>query len=176
MSMEKVTKLWTSRSQYLSAQRCSRLRYLEYHAGSAGIGLAPTRKSIHLVIGGAVHAGLEVLLREGQAALDWHKSLFTDCTDAAAIEVLFNGVCEDDNGNPIKYARAIEDRAVVAALAELALMSTEGVELDAQEKADSQKLLAGAAISSVSAVSVNPLASSTQDSAITVTFDGWEMP
>ena len=58
--------IYTDRSRVQTAQRCRRLRWLGYHEGTAGVGLVPVKKSIHLVVGGAVHAGLELLLREGQ--------------------------------------------------------------------------------------------------------------
>ena len=44
-----MKRIWTDRSRSETAQRCRRLRWLEYHEGSAERGLSPVRKSIHLV-------------------------------------------------------------------------------------------------------------------------------
>jgi hypothetical protein len=65
--------LYTDRSRSQAYRRCPRQRYLEYHAGPQSRGIVPVRKSIHLIIGLAFHAGAEVLLRramEEEAGLD----------------------------------------------------------------------------------------------------------
>jgi hypothetical protein len=55
-----MTTIYTDRSRIETAQRCARLRYLEYHA--EGIGLTSAKKPLPLAVGGAVHKGLESLL------------------------------------------------------------------------------------------------------------------
>lgn len=120
--------IYTDRSRIIAAQRCRRLRWLSYHEGKDGMGLEPARKGIHLVVGGAVHSGMEVLLREGQTAIDLAAG---ETLDAKLVNV-FDVAGEDGR----TVARGIEDRAVRAALADLSRdMGTEGVELDAEEAA-----------------------------------------
>lgn len=52
---------FTSRSAIETYQRCPRKRYLEYH--HLGTGVRPAKPNVHLLMGGAVHAGVETLLR-----------------------------------------------------------------------------------------------------------------
>lgn len=123
-------RIYVDRSRVNDTHRCKRLRYLGYHAGSAHRGLQPVRKSIHLVIGGAVHAGLEVLLREAQKWLNEYPH-------------------EDLDKLFIKARPAIEQRAVASALADLAAASAHGVELDTLEVAGTEaaiQMAAGVAI------------------------------
>lgn len=123
--------IYTDRSRIQAKQRCPRLRWLEYHEGEAGVGLTPKRKSIHLVVGGAVHAGMEVLLGEGQESVD----LVAGETLAEKLDNIF--VVTGNMGDTI--ARRIEDRAVAAALIHLSSeMGSEGVELDPEEQAARQ--------------------------------------
>jgi hypothetical protein len=128
--------IYTSRTPVHLYQRCKRLRWLSTHEGEKGMGLEPKRKSIHLVVGGAVHSGLEVLLREGQEWLNDHSRLFPTDSLAAHLDVMFdssrNGAT---SGQPV--SRWIEDRAVAAALADLAKEMSDGggVELDPEEQA-----------------------------------------
>jgi hypothetical protein len=99
---------------------------LEYYEGATGLGLVPVRKSIHLVIGSAVHAGLAVLLEEGGLAIE---SLCRVESLADSLHLFFDSPA----------ARTIEDRAVAAALADLgAEMGEAGVELDPEEQAVKQ--------------------------------------
>jgi len=126
--------LFTSRSAVLCYQRCRRLRYLEYYAGPEGIGLQPARKSSHLVVGGAVHAGLEVLLREGQRWLDRN----LHCLEAGKVATLdeqleFLFVQSRGLADGKTVARQIEDAAVGAALVEFEKEWAEGVEMDPEE-------------------------------------------
>lgn len=133
-------KVFIDRSRVLDYERCKRLRYLGYHAGSANRGLQPIRKSIHLIIGGAVHAGMEVLLREGQREL-YHIAKHMCGPDAAIgehLKVLFETSVVDAKAG-ITFARNIEDMAVVSALADLAAATAHGVELDDLEKFETAK-------------------------------------
>lgn len=57
----------TDRSRIITHQRCARARWLEYH--EAGTGITSARKPLPLAVGGAVHAGLAILLREAQSGL-----------------------------------------------------------------------------------------------------------
>lgn len=116
----------TDRSRVQAYQRCRRLRYLEYHAGSAGVGLRPVKLSIHLVIGLAVHAGLATLLRESQAALDFAMAGVAGTLEQGLVSLFHRP-------GPI---RMIEDSAVAAALAEMAEATAHGVQLDDQETLD----------------------------------------
>jgi hypothetical protein len=127
--------IYTDRSRYQAYGRCKRLRYLEYHAGEVGVGLTPKRRSIHLVVGSAVHAGLEVLLRDGQYALD---HLSGDNSFQALFEI-------PDPSSNHTVARQIENRAVTAALTDLRKEMNDGVELDPEEQAAQQAALASQA-------------------------------
>jgi hypothetical protein len=117
-------RVYVDRSRNLDADRCMRLRWIAYHAGSAQLGVQPVRKSIHLVLGGAVHSGLEVLLRESSEWLNFNPSL--------GVEGLFRVQTFGDQ----LLVRAIENDAVAAALADLSKMTLHGVELDENEKPD----------------------------------------
>jgi hypothetical protein len=57
--------VYTDRSRILAYQQCPRLRYLQYHQD--GTGIESARKPLPLAVGGAVHKGLETLLRDGGA-------------------------------------------------------------------------------------------------------------
>ena len=59
-------QVFTDRSRIITAQRCRRQRFHEYHDGEAGVGIVSARKPLPLAVGGAVHAGLAVLLAGGQ--------------------------------------------------------------------------------------------------------------
>lgn len=95
-----MRKVATDRSRIETAQRCKRLRWLEYHEG--GTGIVSAKKALPLAVGGAVHVGLATLVGDGQAALDANGRL-----EAAgkAAEVQW---------------RQIEERAVEAALTDFA--------------------------------------------------------
>ena len=118
--------IYTSRTPVQAYQRCKRLRWLSTAEGPEGMGLEPARKSSHLVVGGAVHAGTEVLLREGQTAVD----LAAGETIAEKLANVFDALPE---GVFAPISRQIEDRAVAAALAEFAASWSDGVELDPEE-------------------------------------------
>jgi hypothetical protein len=60
-----VKRVFVDRSRVETYQRCHRLRYLEYH--EAGMGITSARKPLPLAVGGSVHEGLAMLLKEGQA-------------------------------------------------------------------------------------------------------------
>lgn len=130
--------LFTSRSAVISYQRCKRMRWLEYSEGADGMGLQPAKKSVHPVVGGAVHSGLEVLLRSGQDYLNHLTAEVPECeTLAQQLEFMFIESCGAVDGKTV--ARQIEDRAVAAALADLASeMGATGVELDAEERAGAE--------------------------------------
>jgi hypothetical protein len=106
--------VWTDRSRILEYQRCNHRRWLAYHEG--GMGLAPRRTPLPLAVGSAVHAGLAVLLREGQRYSDGDKYAYSDTL------------------HDIVSQRGIEELAVKAALAELATHA-DGLELDLSERA-----------------------------------------
>jgi hypothetical protein len=136
--------LYTSRSAVISTQRCRRLRWLEYFEGAEGVGLTPARKSSHLVVGGAVHAGMEILLREGQATLDQLAAQPPDSTLEGQLTMLFDLPTEKTGKTGRTLARRIENQAVAAALGELDRAWSEGVELDPEE-ARQRALAAGGA-------------------------------
>lgn len=128
--------IYTDRSRIVAAQRCRRLRYLEYHAGPDGMGLQPRRKSVHLVVGGAVHAGVEVLLRDSQIELDRLAALNLDASLQDNLDFMFARMCRVDAGEAgVSLAREIEDRAVEAALKAFDEDFGTGVELDPEEMA-----------------------------------------
>ena len=93
-------KVWVDRSRYETAQSCARRRWLEYHEAETGIVAA--KKPLPLAVGSAVHEGLAVLLREGQAAQD------DDARAKAGADYVYHALPE------------IEERAVAAALADFA--------------------------------------------------------
>lgn len=161
--------IYTDRSRIQTYQRCPRKRWLEYHEGAEARGLAPAKKSIHLVLGGAVHTGLEVLLREGQAAM----AMMAGNDLPAKLDNLFVEL----RGAIQTVARQIENRAVTAALADLHReMCDAGVELDAEEAAQlAVKEGEGQLQPQVDFTGMMPVASAhaaVQDSPITISFDG----
>jgi hypothetical protein len=93
-------QIFTDRSRIESFQRCNRLRWLEYH--QSGMGLTPARKPLPLAVGGAVHVGLEALLREGQQEYD----LFLRVPVEGQTAVVFS--------------MGLEEHAVAAAITDLA--------------------------------------------------------
>jgi len=85
------------------------------------------------VVGGAVHSGLEVLLREGQQWIDKFASIHDQSDFSAIVEALFSGMESGERG-PVLSCRVIEDRAVAAALTDFAEAWGEaGVEMDPEE-------------------------------------------
>lgn len=56
-------RVWADRSRAIDHTRCPRLRHLRYHSGPSGMGMESARKDLPLAVGGAVHSGIEVLLR-----------------------------------------------------------------------------------------------------------------
>jgi len=78
--------IWTDRSRIEAHQLCERFRFLSYHEGPDHLGIAPARKPLALCVGGAVHRGLETLLRgsmDGSLALSIVK--LEDAAVAAAL-------------------------------------------------------------------------------------------
>ena len=61
---------YTDRSRQEQQDRCARARWHAYHDGGRGMVLA--RRPLPLAVGGAVHAGLAALLRDGQDYIDKH--------------------------------------------------------------------------------------------------------
>ena len=53
---------FTDRSRINLGQTCPAKRWIQYHAGPEGRGLVPAREGEDLVLGRAVHAGMEILL------------------------------------------------------------------------------------------------------------------
>jgi hypothetical protein len=88
--------VWSDRSRVEEYQRCNRLRFLSYHEGPSGLGIAPAKKPLPLCVGGAVHKGLETLLR-GTIAFDLPMAA---------------------DPWPTRDLRVLEDQAVAAALAD----------------------------------------------------------
>lgn len=159
-----IQKVYVDRSRHLDYQRCKRLRWLGYHAGSTAMGLQPVRKSIHLVLGSAVHAGQAVLLWESQIELyaleQFSISAGKEFDLQLGLEALFGPAS----------MRPIEDAAVAAALADLAVASAHGVELDDQERLDSAKLATASATGSLTSVT----AVAGGDSAIMIEFSDFD--
>lgn len=89
---------FTDRSRVEVHLRCARRRWLEYE--ESGTGIQPSRKALALVVGGAVHRGLEVLLRLGAHIYDH-----------------YNGGPLDGQPTPYSFPY-IEEEAVKAALAD----------------------------------------------------------
>lgn len=58
------------RSRINLGQTCPTKRWIQYHAGPEGRGLVPAREGEDLVLGRAVHAGMEVLLSAGEPPYD----------------------------------------------------------------------------------------------------------
>ena len=106
-----ATKIHVDRSRVETAQRCKRLRYLEYH--QSGMGLTSLRKPLPLAVGGAAHVGYAVLLENGQALCnstkEWGGLAFTS------------------------QLRSIEDMAVAAALADFAQFQLQ-LDIDTSEQ------------------------------------------
>lgn len=100
---------YSDRSRYETTQRCRRARWYEYHEGPARLGLSQRSKPLPLAVGGAVHHGLERLLRDGQ-------SLYTE-------------------GTLDRMATSLEQDAVNDALADLAQYRSGGLALDTTEQA-----------------------------------------
>lgn len=67
MSQTTMQRIYIDRSRIETYQRCPRKRFIEYHQSRTGV--VPAKKNIHLAVGGAVHRGLEALLRMGQQGL-----------------------------------------------------------------------------------------------------------
>ena len=107
-----TTTIYTDRSRVETYQLCARRRFLEYH--ECGVGIRPMRKPLPLVVGGSVHVGLSLLLREGQMLMECH---------AGEPELLWS--------HP--HIRVLEDKAVAAALADFAQHAA-ALELDAGER------------------------------------------
>jgi hypothetical protein len=107
-------RIHTDRSRIEDFQRCHRLRFLRYH--EAGTGIDSMNKPLPLAVGGSVHAGLAVLLREGQA-------LVTDYQDESSPSRI-----------EVSYWLKVEEMAVAAALADFATHSA-ALELDTTEAA-----------------------------------------
>jgi hypothetical protein len=129
-----MKKIYIDRSRNLDYARCPRLRYNTYHEGPSHIGIQPVRKSIHLVLGGAVHVGMEHLLREGQQSVTYLGQRY-GLELPRALDRFFHG--SSDNPGQIS-ARYIEDEAVKAALVDLSESTAHGVELDELEKVNTQ--------------------------------------
>lgn len=125
--------IYVDRSRGLARDRCKKMRWLEYHAGPAHVGLVPVCKSIHLLIGGAVHAGMEVLLREGQKFLDDFAQQIPELELPDALSALFDRPEGTTGPTP---ARLIEDAAVLLALESLRKEMAGGVECDPEEEAE----------------------------------------
>ena len=132
-----MKKIFVDRSRTQTYDRCKRLRWIEYHSGSAGRGVVPVRKSIHLVLGGAVHVGLEGLLRDSER---WLANFRLDYQPSreAKIQILFEGLTETEFGATTNI-RLIENAAVAATLVDLAESTRFGVELDEIEKSSGQQ-------------------------------------
>lgn len=170
--------LYAQRSMIQAYQRCRRLRWWENYEGRAGRGLSPKKKSLHLVVGGAVHAGMEVLLREGQQTLnDWAEERKRDVGIPASLPILLDALfvtsAEWDKGMP-SVARRIEDQAVAAALADLTRSFGEGVVLDPEEEAARKVQVVGmeGLMQDQAAGAAGSSSSSSLDSPIVISFDG----
>lgn len=170
--------IYTSRTPYQAYQRCKRLRWLSTHEGEQQIGLEPKRKSLHLVVGSAVHAGMEVLLREGQDYLD-HLTAEVPEYDSLAAQLEFMFVESRGSADGKTVARQIEDAAVAAALEDLRQEFGSGVELDPEEIAAqaAAKQADGTAAPEIDMGGLVPGQSSNtveQDSPIVISFEGME--
>lgn len=116
---------YSDRSRILDFQRCGRKRYLGYHQDGGGI--ASVAKPVPLAVGGAVHAGLEVLLRGGQDFI-WGAMAAEGGTLEEAVAALFD--VRVISGFPT-MARKLEEEAVAAALMDFAQYTT--LEIDTTE-------------------------------------------
>lgn len=168
-----MKRIYVDRSRYQAYLRCRRARYLEYHAGESKRGIVPVRKSIHLVIGGAVHTGLEVLLREGQNRISTLN--FGSDGIPLSLEQKLATLFEVECGSyQLTDARLIEDAAVAAALADLAAATEHGVELDTLEQGALDANSVGGIAGNVGTggdSAARPTAPRIEESAIIVSFD-----
>lgn len=122
-----IQRIYIDRSRIVTRERCPRRRFLEYH--ESGTGIVPKRTPLPLAVGGSVHEGLAVLLRESQ-----------DKLNAAPTDFVL-----DDT--------SIEERAVAAALkdfsqyqSKIAVDASEAVAMQptAQAEAFAQQVMAQA--------------------------------
>jgi len=153
-------RIYVDRTRHKDRQRCKRLRWLGYHAGATSNGIQPKRKSIHLVIGSAVHVGMERLLWGMQDYINQH-NLTVDEGFAAISGINTQKVCE-----------FIEDQAVEAALRDLVAMTEFGVELDDQEKFAAEKAKTALTTGSLNSAT----AAAGGDSMIEITFEDMPLP
>lgn len=164
-------RVYVDRSRHETLHRCRRLRWLEYHAGSAHRGLVPKKKSIHLVLGGAVHAGLAVLL---DGASQWLRdTLFLRTSPTTEYKPPIEELLQElftksiPEYGDITTARQIENRAVETALLDFKAASTFGVELDDLEQEGMKKLLQAVAATGEGALQQVSMAG---DSPLTIDF------
>lgn len=68
--VERAACYFTDRSRINLGQTCPTKRWIQYHAGPEGRGLVSAREGEDLVLGRAVHAGMEVLLSAGEPPYD----------------------------------------------------------------------------------------------------------
>jgi hypothetical protein len=94
-------RVYVDRSRYEDYQRCKRLRFHGYHDGPGGMGITSARKPLPLAVGGSVHVGLAVLLRDAQDAMN-------------------RLGCTAEELSRLTLWREIEDRAVAEALRDFA--------------------------------------------------------
>lgn len=82
--------IYSDRSRAQAYLRCNRLRYLEYELPNSGggKGITPKRKNIHLILGLAVHAGLETLLLNAMTNPDRNPRAVEDEAVQSALEEL----------------------------------------------------------------------------------------
>jgi hypothetical protein len=107
-----MRKVFVDRSRVEDTLRCKRLRYLRYHQDSTGIdGIT---KPLPLAVGGSVHVGLALLLREGQRLYD-------------------------ESSGKLYWSHVLEDNAVAAALADFSQHSS-ALELDTTEQSQMQPI------------------------------------
>jgi hypothetical protein len=83
-----MKKIFTDRSRTETAQRCKRLRWLQYHEGPTHMGLDSIKRPLPLAVGGAVHTGLEVLLRGGQSDVNTNNVNWRKLEDSAVEHAL----------------------------------------------------------------------------------------
>src|SRR5271155_3358324 len=77
-----TTRVFTDRSRIITAQRCLRRRYYEYHCDGMGIRSAST--PLALSVGGSVHEGLATLLRMSSSP---HVDVNADYVEDMAVAV-----------------------------------------------------------------------------------------
>lgn len=107
-------RIYTDRSRIITRERCPRRRWIEFH--EAGTGIVPSRTPLPLAVGGAVHAGLAVLLEGAQSMIS--------TSPIGAFDWVVDGA-------------HLEDDAVKIALAEFST-HRQGLALDANELAAMQ--------------------------------------